>query len=226
MDGSPQSSGTKHLRELMDHEEIRALLFRYCRAVDRGDLALLKSCYHPDSTDDHGFYSGSGWDFAEYVLPILSQLDRSIHSLTNTLIELDGNKAYVETQWSVIHRLRRWGKLTDIWHQGRYLDELERRDGAWRILHRVTVLDAERWFDTADIQNMVPDSLPNKVRRGQRGKEDPVYALRRLGQMRGPEYELTRLWEPMLAAMRLPRTVIHWIGRFVQRRDRARIVPS
>ena len=117
------------LRELVDREQIRDLLHRYCRAVDRGDAALMKSCYHEDGTDDHGFFVGRGWDFADYVLPILAQLERSIHSLSNPIISVRGNKAHVETQWSVIHRLRRWGKFTDMWHQGRYLDELERRDG-------------------------------------------------------------------------------------------------
>ena len=41
-------------------------------------------------------------------------------------------RVVVETQWSVIHRLRRWGQFTDMWHQGRYLDEFERLRGHFR----------------------------------------------------------------------------------------------
>ena len=56
------------VRELSDRHEIRAVLERYCRAVDRGDLDLLLSVYHPDATDDHGMYSGNGHEFAHWLL--------------------------------------------------------------------------------------------------------------------------------------------------------------
>lgn len=204
------------LRELMDREAIRSVLYDYCRAVDRGDAPLMKACYHPDGTDDHGFFVGNGWDFVDYVLPILAQLECSIHSLTNPHIALQGDRAYVETQWSVIHRLGRLGKLTDMWHQGRYLDEFERRDGRWRILRRVTVHDAERWIHTADLQRLVPDSHPNKVYQGRRGSKDPVYDLTRLDALARAPFRLERLWEPLRQALLLPRPIVHWLGAFVQ----------
>jgi hypothetical protein len=206
------------VRGLLDREVIRTVLYDYCRAVDRGDAELMKSCYHPDATDDHGFFSGNAWEFVDYVLPLLAQLDRSIHSLSNPHIVLDGDRAHVETQWSVIHRLRRFGKLTDMWHQGRYLDEFERRGGEWRILRRVTVLDAERWIHTADLQELVPDSLPNKVHRGRRGWRDPVYSITRLSELTRPTFRLARLWEPLLQVLLLPRFVIHWLGRYIRAR--------
>lgn len=209
----------KLLAQLADREAIRDVLYRYCRAVDRGDKELLRSCYHANGTDDHGFFAGSGWDFADYVLPILAQLDRSIHSLSNPHIELAGDRAYVETQWSVIHRLRRWGQFTDMWHQGRYLDEFERRDGQWRILRRVTVLDAERWIDTADMQRLVPADHPNRVHRGQRGPGDAVYSLRELQRLVRPAYRLEKLWEPLRQVLRLPRIVIHGLGSLIQARS-------
>jgi hypothetical protein len=209
------------LGELLDREAIRSVLYDYCRAVDRGDAALMKACYHPDGTDDHGFFVGSGWDFADYVLPLLAQLECSIHSLTNPHIRLDGDKAYVETQWSVIHRLRRFGKLTDMWHQGRYLDEFERRDGQWKIRRRIAVHDAERWIDTADLQRLVPDSNPRKVYRGRRGAADPVYRLARLDTLARAPFRLQRLWEPLRSALRLPKGLVHWLGDLVQWRASA-----
>lgn len=205
--------------ELLDREAIRGVLYDYCRAVDRGDAALMRACYHPDGTDDHGFFVGNGWDFADDVLPILAQLERSIHSLTNPHIDLRGDRAYVETPWSVIHRLRRFGKLTDMWHQGRDLDEFERRDGRWRILRRVTVHDAERWIHTADLQRLVPDSHPNKVYQGRRGLADPVYQLTRLDQLAREPFRLERLWQPLRQALLLPTALVHGLGNLVQRRS-------
>lgn len=206
----------RQLRALMDREAIRQVLYDYCRAVDRGDAALMKACYHPDGSDDHGFFVGRGWDFAEYVLPRLAQLECSIHSLSNPHIELEGDRAFVETQWSVIHRLRRFGKLTDMWHQGRYLDEFERREGGWRILRRVAVFDAERWIHTADLQGLVPDGHPNKVYMGQRGSGDPVYRLRGLEGLARAEFALSKLWEPLRQVLRLPLPAIQAIGVVVR----------
>jgi ketosteroid isomerase-like protein len=213
---------TAQLRDLADREAIRGVLYDYCRAVDRGDAALMKACYHPDASDDHGFFVGKGWDFADYVLPILAQLERSIHSLSNPHIVVVGDTAHAETQWSVIHRLRRVGKLTDLWHQGRYLDEFERRDGRWRILRRVTVHDAERWIDTADLQRLVPDSNPHKVHQGRRGPDDPVYRLGRLDSLARSPFRLDALWRPLRQALWLPKWLVQALGDLVQRRSSPR----
>jgi len=209
----------EEIRELLDREAIRNVLYRYCRAVDRGDYDLMKLCYHADGTDDHGFFSGNGWEFADYVLPVLAQLELSIHSLSNPLIELAGDRAFVETQWSVIHRLARFGKFTDMWHQGRYLDEFEYRDGEWKILHRVTVADAERWIHTADMQRLVPDSNPNKVYRGRRGPNDPVYRIKQLHSLQRANFHLDDLWHVLIQVLRLPLAVVHLLGNLVQSRS-------
>jgi hypothetical protein len=206
------------IEALVAREAIRDVLYRYCRAVDRGDKDLLKSCYHPDGRDDHGFYSGLGSDFADYVIPILAQLELSIHSLSNPIIELDGNHAFVETHWSVIHRLKRGGKLTDIWDQGRYLDEFECRDGEWKILNRLVVMDAERWSDTLNFLDLVPDTDPNKVRTGRRGADDPVYRRRELGTMMRPDFRLPDLWGIYRRLLGTPRFLLRFLVTFILRK--------
>lgn len=209
------------VKKLTDREAIRDVLQNYCRAVDRGDIDLMKSCYHVDGTDDHGFFVGRGWDFADYVLPLLAQLEVSIHSLTNPIVEVHGDQAYAETQWSVIHRLKRFGKMTDMWHQGRYLDVFERREGEWKILKRVAVHDAERWINTADLQRLIPDTNPHKVFQGRRGKSDPVYQLTNLESLARENFRLPRLWEPLRQALLIPTVMVHWLGSFIHRRSRA-----
>jgi SnoaL-like domain len=44
--------------QLTAERDIRDVLDRYARAADRCDVALMKSCYHRDAIDDHGFFSG------------------------------------------------------------------------------------------------------------------------------------------------------------------------
>jgi hypothetical protein len=197
-------------------EQIRDVLYRYCRAVDRGDAQLLKSCYHPEGRDDHGFFSGLGWDFADYVLPVLAQLEVSIHSLSNPLIELSGSTASVETHWSVIHRLKRVGKMTDLWHQGRYLDEFVQKDGQWKIMSRVVVVDAERSIASVNFMNLVPRSDPHRVYTGQRGMADPIYKRHVIASLVRPDYARHELWASYLALLRLPKFVVHCLGALVQ----------
>lgn len=197
---------------LLAKENIRDVLYRYCRAADRGDLALLKSCYHPDSLDDHGFFKGSGWDFADYVLTVLSEIELSIHSISNPLIELHGKKAYVETQVSVVHRIKRAGQLTGLWHQGRYVDEFEEREGTWKILCRVFVLDAERFINSADFHSLVPANSPHRAYIGQRGKSDLVYRLKEIRSFIRPAYAMKRFWTAYRLLLWLPKPVIRWIG--------------
>ena len=213
---------TSEIERLSAKDQIRDVLYQYCRAVDRGDPALMKSCYHPDGRDDHGFFSGSGHDFADYVMPILAELECSIHTLSNPLIEMSGNTAFVETQWSVIHRLRRNGKLTDIWDQGRYLDEFEQRQGQWRILNRVVVMDAERWMDTVNLLDLIPDTHPQKVRTGRRNAGDPVFRLHQVGALVRPGYAMPDLWTPYRKLLLLPKRVLHWLGQMVRARNETR----
>ena len=54
--------------DLIAREQIRDVVYRYARGVDRRDFALVRGCYHPDATDDHGRFVGNGWEFAERVV--------------------------------------------------------------------------------------------------------------------------------------------------------------
>ena len=69
------------LQRLLDEQAIRRLLVDYCRGVDRGDEALVASVYHPDATDDHGRFKGTGLDFAAYAVPRLTRAVRGHDAL-------------------------------------------------------------------------------------------------------------------------------------------------
>jgi hypothetical protein len=92
------------LQELVDKDEIRDVMFRYCRAADRCDSALFKSCYWPDARDHHGFFVGNAHAFVDYVVPVLQQALSTTHQLGNVLIELDGERACAESYVHVTHR--------------------------------------------------------------------------------------------------------------------------
>ena len=160
------------VQELRDREAIREAIYRYCQAVDRCDLEMLKSCYWEDGYDDHGFFGGNAHEFADYVIPCLKEVDSSMHSITNTRFKFEGDRCACTSQWSVVHRLAHEEGFTDFWHQGRYLDVWEKRDGEWKILHRVIAGDFDRWLHAPDLRSAM-EGGPNATLRGTRGEADP-----------------------------------------------------
>ena len=133
-------------RKLRDELEVREVLTRYCRAIDRCDVELLKSVYWPDATDDHVIFVGNAIEFADFVLPLLRQhTECTMHMIGNCWLQLDGDAACSETYVHAYHRLRTAdGSKSEVTVGGRYLDRLERRKGEWRIAERKFVLDWEQ----------------------------------------------------------------------------------
>jgi len=142
-----------------DRQAIENLLGTYCRAIDRLDVDLLKSVYHPDGFDDHGAMKLNAHEFAEKIIDTLRALcSYSMHTVTQTVIDVKGDKAISESYYLGYHTIaggeesigtffgpaylaeqRAKGNL-DRPHAymcgGRYIDVLHRRDGRWRIFHR------------------------------------------------------------------------------------------
>jgi hypothetical protein len=89
----------QQLDVLVAKDQIRDVLYRYARGVDRKDEALLKSCYHPDGIDAHWSFIGNGHDFAEEILRPhqMGQIPNFKHFITNILIEVSDDRAFCET---------------------------------------------------------------------------------------------------------------------------------
>lgn len=131
----------QRLQALEDRAAIEAALARYCRGVDRCDLAMLKSAYWEDSVDDHGSFVGPGWAFAEAVVPALLSMKQTMHAISNAHIELMGEWAKVETYCVAYHLIPAPAGDAEMVVGGRYLDRFEKRNGEWRIKHRLYVMD-------------------------------------------------------------------------------------
>jgi hypothetical protein len=121
------------------HIEIQQVLYRYCRAVDRGDVALLESVYHQGAIDNHGAFKGTGAEFAAMLVPAMDASPRvGQHHITNMLIELHGAVAEVESYFLALHPVADGSHIPVT---GRYLDRFEHREGRWAIAERTVVID-------------------------------------------------------------------------------------
>lgn len=163
------------VQRLIDRQEIADLVMRYCRGIDRCDLDLVRRCYHPDATDDHGGdYSGGVDGFIEYVGGALARYVSTMHVVGNVLVEFDDSPdvARVESYVVAYHRVAASTSKPerDVVIGLRYVDDVVRRDGEWRIAARDCVID---WTRTDPVS--ADGWRPDPAHSGRRDRTDPVY---------------------------------------------------
>jgi hypothetical protein len=167
------SSPDTWLAELHARHEIHEVLVRYCRGADRCDAALMKSCFHENAWDDHGFFSGPAGEFVEQAARNLRErFVATRHHMTNESVVLNGDQAKSETYIFAVCRQVMDGETFDVTFQARYLDQFECRGGAWKIVHRLLVSDGSR------VDKVIQeDSRLSQGRVGARGADDPSYGF-------------------------------------------------
>jgi ketosteroid isomerase-like protein len=165
--------------ELSAREAIRDILYRYARGVDRADVELLKSCYHPEAVDAHWTFIGNAHEFAEEILKPhqMGKIPLLKHFITNILIELDGDRAFVESSFLCMLELPlEEGAHAHLVSHGRYLDLFERRGGEWKILSRLLVGEGAEWSTPLPVPGHAGRPRPDERQRASRFPDDPVYA--------------------------------------------------
>ena len=163
------------LEVLLAERAIGRVLCTYSRGVDRFDLEMIRSCYWPDGTDDHGGYRGGVDGFIEFVDGALRRFDGTNHFLGNVMIDVDlaDDAARSEAYAVAYHRYRDGsGQEVDMWAGLRYVDRFERRQGEWRIAKRVV---AYEWRRTDPVDG--DGGFAEGYVRGQRGKDDIVWHI-------------------------------------------------
>ncbi len=134
------------LDTLIAKQEIRDVLSRYCRGLDRMDKEMAEAVWHEDGTANYlEMYEGTGRGFVDWVWEAHAAMQCHSHQITNVLIEVDGDRATSEAYVTVVLWTKpgRDGRQREILVRGRYLDRWERRQGSWAIGHRTHVVDTQ-----------------------------------------------------------------------------------
>jgi len=167
----------KAIQVVKDYQDISQLLYKNVRSIDRLDANLMKSTYWSDAIQDHQDpinpidYSGNAWEFCDYAISELAKVERTHHRLSNIIIDINGDKAFVEAYvWAYHYFKTPQGNKEGIL-LGRYQNRLEKRNGEWKIAYRLTIFDANQTFDATDIwlddfRNMgkrIPDDKSYKI---------------------------------------------------------------
>lgn len=162
------------LEHLADKMECADLVARLARGIDRCDADLVRSCFHPNATDDHGLFKGTASDFVDWVIPVLESMERTQHVIGQSLIEMSDDKAAGESYFVAHHTINTPDGAVLMIAAGRYLDTFERRDGVWKISHRHAVYDWNSTVPCTDSWDR--DDPENPSVYGVRGQQDHSYA--------------------------------------------------
>ena len=165
------------LQELFDRQDIRDQLLRYSRGCDRFDAELINSVYWPDALDEHGpVGTVPGAQAGELLIRWMRDSCKvAQHFLCSSLIEIEGDTAFVETYFLNFLLVDRDGRDVTRSFGGRYIDRFERRGGIWRIAHRVCVHD---WSRMDEVDEPWPPGEATFIQ-GERSKDDIVYTIAR-----------------------------------------------
>lgn len=137
----------KQLRELLDRKACEDVIMRYGRSLDWLDEAAQGACFWPDADIDYGFFQGSGQDWIPMVMAVEAGSTRRWHVSTSVMVQVNGDHARAESYGlTVAATENEQGELVDTMFGGRYLDELQKRDGEWRISRRNYVADWVQHF--------------------------------------------------------------------------------
>jgi hypothetical protein len=155
------------VRALLDQQEVRDVLARLARSIDRLDFELMAECYHPDGTDERHGVRRTVPEFIAWVEPVLRSMDSTLHQLTTQLVVVDGDEATAETYCVARHVLPPDGR---VWFAHlRYHDDLVRLDGRWRLRHRSCA------YEPGMVDPVTQELVPAERLGGSRDRSDPAY---------------------------------------------------
>lgn len=135
------SDNNSAIQCLLHKQAIHEVIMRFRQGIDRCDLELLKTVFWQDCVVDYGKMGGAAWEFYATVISARNEMNVTHHQITDALIELDSDKAQVESYVTAYHYAIEEGKELDMIVGGRYLDTFEQRDGEWRIIKRMFIMD-------------------------------------------------------------------------------------
>jgi uncharacterized protein (TIGR02246 family) len=122
---------------LEDKDAIREVLGTYCFHLDSADFDAMAALFTEDGTWHTDFGKGTGRaGIAEHARSLRkgdAPRPRGVHLTTNIVIELNGDRATVRSNWIVAQNTDAGPKIGSA---GGYADDMVKRDGRWLFQYR------------------------------------------------------------------------------------------
>jgi len=145
------------LELMVDEHEIRRARTLWAFSRDLGEYDTMRDCFHADATVSVSWFSGPFLEFWEATKKLRGNLkptERSKHWIGSYRTEVNGDRAVMETDVLLFARDEIEGKLFDYTAWMRFHDQVEKRQGVWRIAKWVAIYDRDR------MDPVVPGSVP------------------------------------------------------------------
>jgi hypothetical protein len=127
------------LQWLRDRTLLDDLYSRYAYGVDSVDMDLVRSVFHPDCVVVGTMEEGALDDYLEGLEAGLLMYAATMHFKGNQYVELDGDRAFVET-WVIGYHMEAQGSPIDhLILALRYKDDVVRVADEWKIVRREAV---------------------------------------------------------------------------------------
>ena len=158
-------SGSGEEADMLDRMRIRELVDAWAHRRDVADWPGLLDLWHPNGTMASTWRQSSAVDF---VAGCKAAVERGIevqHVMGGGEVSLRAHRAAAETRVTIMQRATLDGMLVDAECFGWMVDFLERRDGAWRFVHRQPVYERDRLVPVTpgplpSIERELLDSFP------------------------------------------------------------------
>jgi hypothetical protein len=113
-------------------------------ARDQGRWDDLAAIFHPGGEIAVSWFRGPYTDFVAHCARNYGRGSSAKHLLWPARVTVNGTRATSETNVAILVRQTIDGTEVDLTSYGRFLDRLEKRDGAWRIVERATLYEKDR----------------------------------------------------------------------------------
>jgi hypothetical protein len=172
MSDSPSEELQRKVDYLMDRQAILDCIASHARGHDRHDSEMITAAYHPDGFDEHGKAVNPGPGYADWINPVHAAGSQAhLHNITTHNVEIEGGTAHAESY--VLVALLNHDGVTARLINGRYIDRLEKRDGAWRIVVRRSTVEVMITADASLLSS--PVFQEQGYSRGTRDRRDLSY---------------------------------------------------
>ncbi|MFF5075444.1 nuclear transport factor 2 family protein [Actinoplanes sp. NPDC000266] len=146
-----------------DRQDIADLMTGWIHR-DLGEWDRLRALFHPDSRIEVTWFEGLAFDFVDASARMNASDLRTKHLITAPVVTFssDGDRAVSETNAVIIAenvRLELGGNA-----HNRFIDQLERRDGVWRIADRKSVYDFASFTFPTGFKHIEPSGLAGHPR--------------------------------------------------------------
>jgi 3-phenylpropionate/cinnamic acid dioxygenase small subunit len=121
-----------------EKDAIREVLAEYCFRLDDGRFAEMAALFTEDGTWETAFGKATGRaEIADFARGLRERAEqprpRAVHLVTNISIALDGERAEIRSNWTVVQNSPQGPKIGS---GGAYFDEMVKEGGSWLLRHR------------------------------------------------------------------------------------------